>query len=187
MVANVKVALIEVLRELVDQLPFGVMITRNDKSIVLSNRFLTEIFSEESCKLQLMKLINKSLVPSVNTPFCLNNRKGIIRKEVVMVFEEEYQYYFLFFSNHNDLDNLVFPEEILVTDLSEMADDCLVVVDTEGYVQNLTRPFAEFLGVDKESSIGKHVTEVIENTRMHIVAKTGNIEVAEPQKIKKII
>lgn len=184
MVTNVKVALIEVLRELVDQLPFGVIITRDDKSIVLSNRFLTEIFSEESFRLQLMKFINKSLVPGVNTPFCLNKRKGIIRKEVVMIFEEEYQYYFLFFSNHNDLDNVVFPEEILVTELSEMADDCLVVVDTEGYVQNLTRPFAEFLGVDKESSIGKHVTEVIENTRMHIVAKTGNIEVAEPQRIK---
>ena len=60
----------------------------------------------------------------------------------------------------------------------------MVVVDPEGYVQILTRSFAEFLGVDQEYSIGRHVTEVIENTRMHIVAKTGNLEIAEPQKIK---
>ena len=59
------------------------------------------------------------------------------------------------------------------------------MVDTEGYVQILTRSFAEFLGVDQVISIGKHVTEVIENTRMHIVARTGNLEVADPQKIKE--
>lgn len=185
MINNVKGALTEVLRGLIDKLPFGVIITRNDKSIVMSNRFLSEVFSEEPFKLQLMKYINKSLVPAVNTPFFLNRRKGILRKEVVMVFEEEYQYYFIFFSNHNDFDKLDYPEEILLTDLSEMADDSLVVVDTGGYVQNLTRSFAEFLGVDRDHSIGKHVTEVIENTRMHIVAQTGNIEVAEPQKIKE--
>ena len=132
-----------------------------------------------------MALINKNLVPAVNIPFRLNKRKGIIKKEVVMVFEEEYQYYFLFFSNQNEYDKLDYPEENLFTDLSEMADDSLVVVDKDGYVQLLTRSFAEFLGVDKESSIGKHVTDVIENTRMHIVAQTGNNEVAEPQKIKK--
>ena len=185
MVDHVKVALIEVLRELVDKLPFGVIITRNDKSSVLINRFLSEVCTEELFKLQLMKFINKSLVPAVNMPFRLNKRKGIIRKEVVMVFEEEYQYYFLFFSNQNEYDKLDYPEETLFTDLSEMADDSLVVVDKDGYVQLLTRSFAEFLGVDKESSIGKHVTDVIENTRMHIVAQTGNNEVAEPQKIKE--
>ncbi|NHC42783.1 sigma 54-interacting transcriptional regulator [Bacillus sp. MM2020_1] len=76
-------------------------------------------------------------------------------------------------------------EEFLFKDLSELADESMVVVDTEGYIQILTRSFANFLGVDPERSIGKHVTEVIENTRMHIVAKTGNLEVAEPQKIKE--
>ena len=185
MVDHVKVALIEVLRELINKLPFGVIITRNDKSSVLINRFLSEVCTEELFKLQLMKFINKSLVPAVNMPFRLNKRKGIIRKEVVMVFEEEYQYYFLFFSNQNEYNKLDYPEETLFTDLSEMADDSLVVVDKDGYVQLLTRSFAEFLGVDKESSIGKHVTDVIENTRMHIVAQTGNNEVAEPQKIKE--
>ena len=151
MVDHVKVALIEVFRELIDKLPFGVIITRNDKSSVLINRFLSEVCTEELFKLQLMKFINKSLVPAVNMPFRLNKRKGIIRKEVVMVFEEEYQYYFLFFSNQNEYDKLDYPEETLFTDLSEMADDSLVVVDKDGYVQLLTRSFAEFLGVDKES------------------------------------
>lgn len=185
MVDHVKTLLPEVLKGLIDKLPLGVIITRNDNSIVMSNQFLSMVFTEESMKFQLMKFINKDLAPAVNTPFRLNRRKGIIRKEVVKVLGEEYQYYFLFFSKQNEFYQLDYADETLFTELSEMADDSLVLVDAKGYVQNLTRPFAEFLGVDKESSIGKHVTEIIENTRMHIVAQTGNIEVAEPQKIKE--
>ena len=69
MVDSVKVALIEVLRELIDKLPFGVIITRNDKSSVVINRFLSEVCTEELFKLQLMKFINKSLVPSSKYAF----------------------------------------------------------------------------------------------------------------------
>ena len=68
-------------------------------------------------------------------------------------------------------------------DLFDYTYDGLVVIDKDGMVQMLNRPYAEFLGVDQESSIGKHVTEVIENTRMHIVAQTGKEEVAQLQKI----
>ncbi|MCQ6279627.1 sigma-54-dependent Fis family transcriptional regulator [Bacillus sp. EB600] len=177
-----KVGLTDILSELLDKLPLGILITRNDKSIVLTNRFLSEAFTEEQFKLQILALINKNLVPEVNTPFHLNGRKGIVKKEVVKIFEEEYQYYFFIFSKNNDFDS---SEEILLKDLSEIADDSMVVVDPEGYIQILTRSFAEFLGVDQVLSIGKHVTEVIENTRMHIVARTGNLEVADPQKIRK--
>lgn len=74
-------------------------------------------------------------------------------------------------------------EELLYKDIIEFAYDGIVVVDTEGYVKMLSKGYADFLGTDQKSSIGKHVTEVIENSRMHIVAKTGKEEVAELQKI----
>lgn len=74
-------------------------------------------------------------------------------------------------------------DELLFKDIIEYAYDGLVAVDKDGYIQMLSRPYADFLGVNQESSIGKHVTEVIENTRMHIVADTGKKEVAELQKI----
>jgi transcriptional regulator with PAS, ATPase and Fis domain len=89
------------------------------------------------------------------------------------------------FYKDNDSNKIVESEEFFYKDLIEIDDESLVVVDTEGYVQFLTRSFADFLGVDQERSIGKHVTEVIENTRMHIVVKTGNLEIAQPQKIKE--
>jgi transcriptional regulator with PAS, ATPase and Fis domain len=46
----------------------------------------------------------------------------------------------------------------------------------------MNRSYCEFLGV--KDVIGRNVTEVIENTRMHIVAKTGKPEVAQIQRIK---
>lgn len=185
MVYDVKDVLTEVLKALIEKLPIGIVITRKDNSILLSNRVLLEALTEEEFKLQISMFINKGLVPEVNTPFNLKDREGIIRKEVVKVFEEEYHFYLFFFSNNKDFHKMDNPEELLFKELIELADDRLVVVDTEGYVQLLTRSFAELLGVDQERSIGKHVTEVIENTRMHIVVKTGNLEVAEPQKINE--
>ncbi len=59
-----------------------------------------------------------------------------------------------------------------------------VVTDSEGYVVFLNRPYGQFLGIDHEAQIGKHVTEVIENTRMHIVAETGKPEINVVQKIR---
>ncbi|MCX7781310.1 MAG: sigma-54-dependent Fis family transcriptional regulator [Negativicutes bacterium] len=62
--------------------------------------------------------------------------------------------------------------------------ECIVVVDKDGFITMLNRAYCEFLGVEAKDVIGKHVTEVIENTRMHIVAQTGKPEVAEIQQIR---
>lgn len=73
--------------------------------------------------------------------------------------------------------------EVLETIL-EMTYDGIVVVDKDGYIKMISEAYAEFLGVDKEESVGKHVKEVIENTRMHIVAKTGIRETVDFQKVR---
>lgn len=59
-----------------------------------------------------------------------------------------------------------------------------VVTDAEGYITHFNKPYGEFLGLDPEEQIGKHCTEVIENTRMHVVAKTGKPEINKSQRIK---
>ncbi|WP_312094258.1 sigma-54 interaction domain-containing protein [Aminipila sp.] len=60
----------------------------------------------------------------------------------------------------------------------------IVIVDEKGCVTELSKAYAEFLEIDRDQAIGKHVSEVIENSRMHIVLKTGKAEIAETQKIK---
>ena len=53
----------------------------------------------------------------------------------------------------------------------------VIVTDAQGYVTHMNTPYGLFLRVDPKAQIGKHCTEVVENTRMHIVAKTGNAEI----------
>ncbi|MFG6115402.1 sigma-54 interaction domain-containing protein [Halobacillus sp. MO56] len=60
----------------------------------------------------------------------------------------------------------------------------IVVVDRKGFVSYMNDSYCDFLGIDKESVRGKHVTDVIENSRMHIVAETGKEELADLQYIR---
>jgi PAS domain S-box-containing protein len=60
----------------------------------------------------------------------------------------------------------------------------VVVTDSDGYILYFNRPYGRFLGVNPDEQIGRHVTEVINNTRMHIVAKTGKAEINHTQKIR---
>jgi PAS domain S-box-containing protein len=60
----------------------------------------------------------------------------------------------------------------------------IVIVDTKGYIKMMNRSYGEYLDVDHREVVGKHVTEVIDNTRMHIVAATGKAEIAEIQRIR---
>lgn len=65
-----------------------------------------------------------------------------------------------------------------IEEVVNLAAECMVVVDHEGIVVYLNSAYCEFLKVTPEESIGKHVQDVIENSRMQIVAKTGQAEVA---------
>jgi transcriptional regulator with PAS, ATPase and Fis domain len=60
----------------------------------------------------------------------------------------------------------------------------VMVTDADGWVTHFNAPYGAFLGVDPRTQIGKHCTEVVENTRMHIVAKTGKAEINQSHSIK---
>lgn len=56
---------------------------------------------------------------------------------------------------------------------------CIVVVDRDGRISYMNESYGRFLEVDPKEIAGRHVTEVIENTRMHIVVDTGEEEMAD--------
>ncbi len=55
----------------------------------------------------------------------------------------------------------------------ESAYEGIVLVDAQGVIRELNRAYVNFLGVSRDYAVGKHVTEVIQNTRMHEVIKSG--------------
>ncbi|WP_246206637.1 sigma-54 interaction domain-containing protein [Virgibacillus ihumii] len=73
-----------------------------------------------------------------------------------------------------------FREEV-VKSFFESVYDGVVVVDCDGFIQYMSSKYCEFLHVKKKDVVGTHVEMVIENTRMHIVAKTGKEEINDLQ------
>jgi len=63
------------------------------------------------------------------------------------------------------------------------AGEWMVVVDGNGIVTTISEEYAKFNGTTVAGAMGRHVTDVIENTRMHIVPKTGVAEIGERQTI----
>ncbi|WP_243291101.1 sigma 54-interacting transcriptional regulator [Bacillus sp. FJAT-47783] len=78
---------------------------------------------------------------------------------------------------------LPFAKEIVETVL-ENAFAWLVIVDKDGKIIYMNDEYCTFIGLDRVECLGRHVTEVIENTRMHIVLNTGIEEIAELHYIK---
>ena len=60
-------------------------------------------------------------------------------------------------------------------EMYELIFDCIyngiMVTDADGYVTHFNKPYGQFLDLEPAQQIGRHCTEVIENTRMHLVAQ----------------
>lgn len=68
-------------------------------------------------------------------------------------------------------------------EIINVAAEWIVVVDREGFIQYINQAYCDFLQTTIEEAYKKDVRDVIENTRMHIVLKTGKAEVASIQSI----
>lgn len=73
----------------------------------------------------------------------------------------------------------------ILNTILENAYDGILVTDSDGYIRMISKTYCNFLGVKEEGVIGKYVEDVIENTRMHIVAKSGVAEIADLQKVNE--
>ncbi|WP_409305842.1 sigma-54 interaction domain-containing protein [Peribacillus sp. SCS-155] len=68
-------------------------------------------------------------------------------------------------------------------EIINLAAERIVVVDQDGIIKYINDAYCDFIGTTIENAINKPVQDVIENSRMHIVAKTGQPELAAVQSI----
>lgn len=98
----------------------------------------------------------------------------------------------------NDIDEIMIAKNALQVSetnleiykmIFENAYEGIVAIDSEGYITQFNKSYGRFLKINPEDAIGKHVTDIIENTRLHIVAETGEREEGYIQEIdgKKIV
>jgi PAS domain S-box-containing protein len=62
--------------------------------------------------------------------------------------------------------------------------EALTVVDRDGFVRFISPIHERFFGLQRGEAAGKYVTEVIENTRLHEVARTGKAEIGQVQQMR---
>nr|WP_106783920.1 sigma 54-interacting transcriptional regulator [Lysinibacillus timonensis] len=81
----------------------------------------------------------------------------------------------------NWIENIPIPilEQILETSFK-----WFVVVDRNAKILYINHEYCNFLEVKREDVIGRHITEVIENTQMHHVMEKGTADIASPHYIK---
>lgn len=120
---------------------------------------------------------------TINNRRLVTNRSPIVQDNQIVGAVAVFQDITEFQALNDELVNERNLREVLNTVL-EIAYDGILVTDPEGYITMISDTYKRFLGVEDQNVIGKHCTEVVENSRMHIVAKTGRPEVAHVQKIK---
>ncbi|MBK5241033.1 sigma 54-interacting transcriptional regulator [Clostridium sp.] len=73
--------------------------------------------------------------------------------------------------------------DILKTIINKDSDG-LIIVDENAIITMISKSYCDFVGMSQEKALGKPVTDVIENTRMHKVIQSRVPEIAQLHKIK---
>ncbi len=135
---------------------------------------------------ELLKVIENNN-PQYNKRFKLKEKTLLVNRFPIKDDEITYGAIALFndITDFNKISKRLDEDETYINVLHTILDtvnEWVVVVDKDGIVQMMSKAYKEFLR--KPNPEGKHVTEVIENTRMHIVAKNGVREVGDIQEIR---
>lgn len=65
----------------------------------------------------------------------------------------------------------------------DIAYDGIVVVNKDGIITFFNQSMAHFFGLDQKKAVGRHVSKVLENSRLHLVAQTGIAETRQLQRL----
>jgi len=201
---NVK-SIVEWFSSIVDSIQNSIIAIDLNNNVIIYNKSCEDFFDVSREKIIGKSIFN--LIPDTKLPEVLKmkekisseqmniNNKIVITNRAPIFFEDDLIGAIAIF---NDIDAIMIAKNALhvsETNLEiykmifENAYEGIVAIDPEGYITQFNKSYGKFLNIDPKDAIGKHVTDVIENTRLHIVAETGEREEASIQEIngKKIV
>lgn len=182
------------LKPLIDYFVEGVLILDSDNKVIVNNSFI-ELFNIKNVKeINILDVlsrygIDKAFYSSLETEkeFYMNDKK-IKTEKILLEAYGEYIYSILVFKGvENEHDSNTLIEELkksldVMKDILDNAYQGMVLVDKDGLI--LKWNYEKLLGIKEKDALGKHVDDVIENTRLHVVVKTGEKEICEIQRIQ---
>ncbi|WP_246117029.1 sigma-54 interaction domain-containing protein [Shouchella miscanthi] len=160
----------------------AVFVVRNDISLIASNTVAEKLLVLNDYRASNHSSFEKEWIPHICAAIKQMGDSVNVQKETISIKGVESILYILSITKNVTASNEKAQERNLLN-MIEHTYDGLVMVDKDGYVQVFSQAYADFIEINQAESIGKHVTEVIPNTRMHIVAKSGVEETAQLQKV----
>ena len=134
-------------------------------------KYVLDVFSSS-------KLIN--VIENGGTQVNQKEGKYIVTRELITQSGEIIGAYEIFYEEtQNNLLIDVKDESRINAEILNALNECIVVVDENGIITMMSDEYKRYINC--ENPEGKHVTEVIENTKLHIVARTGERDFGEIQ------
>ena len=182
------------LQNFIDSMSEGVLLIDNKNNYIVNRRFKSifdivgedkEALGEVIEKYKLLTFLNyegyaeseiwvKGKKVTLES-FC--NHKSNIFKFDIILFKEVTE----ISEARNEIEELKFALSSL-KDVLDNAYQGFVLVNEEGKI--IKWNYEKLFGIKEEDALGKHVEDVIENTRLHIVLKTGKKELYDVQRIQ---
>lgn len=172
----------------------GILIIDSDNKTIMNNSF-KEIFNikyeDETNVLEVLKKygLDETFYSSLETErdICINDKKIKTEKIILEAFGEFIYSIMVFKDVEIKQDSNIQINELkksldVMKDILDNGHQGMVLVDENGRI--LKWNYEKLLGIKEEDALGKHVEEVIENTRLHIVVNTGEKEICEVQRIQ---
>lgn len=185
--------------DIVNSLESGVLILDENLDFIFMNHKgyrILEIDSEEALISMLSRLLYQFEIPifiseereHLKDKVIINGKDFVLH--VTRIVNEDFSGILIDFNSLENYQGYIkqVKDELealsLLNTIMDATDDRIVYVNKDGIIELLSKSYADFLKVKAEEAIGKHVREVIENTRMDVVIKTGIPEIAQLQKIR---
>ncbi|GAA0748294.1 sigma-54 interaction domain-containing protein [Clostridium oceanicum] len=169
--------------------------------------FIEEDFKiiSENINKDLITISNKNKVLSDKNKKLLKNKNGIFDKKHVDILRNEEDYLkdnkHIELEDYNKVKDLKSAESIdyskyidmeerikyykstldVVNKVLDTINECIVVIDENGKIVLMSECYKRFINCKNPE--GKYVEDVIKNTKLHRVLKSGNVEIGEVQKI----
>lgn len=181
---------------ILDNISDGVIGVDVDGNVALVNDTAKEVLEKKEIEgAHIQELIPNTRMIEVLTSgrenedekFLINKREFIV-KRMPIVYGGEITGAIGIFKDRtlvNDLSKKLDEDRSYINTINTLLDtayDWAVVVDKNNIIRMMSKGYREFLGVD--DPVGKDVRDVIENTRLHTIVKTGIAEIGEIQEIR---
>lgn len=189
---------LEFLNFLLDSLLDGIIIIDKDGKVIYGNTAILQMLGIGKEQLNSLTFPNLIKGGELRKYFLLNgktrekeynlNGNHLLLKYISYSPNDELIYHIFLIRDITDIkdsQSQLIEEKMsldMIEDLLEYAYEGFALVDSEGKIVKWN--YEKLLGIREEDAIGKPVSEVIENTRLDVVVKTGEKEIRHIQRIQ---